>query len=214
MKYLEIQYVNWEQTYWIPCELSEKLDINDRVVVHFSWGDELTRIINISAVKKDKDEEVGEILRKATTDDLKKLNDLDTDNREALEYCHDLAKKLGLKMKLVDAHFSFDKKRLVFAFIAQGRVDFRELIKEITKKFRGNIRLQQIGVRDEARISGDIGSCGFRLCCQTHLRNLGNISSEMVNNQKISPRGLERLSGACGRLKCCLAYEQANYDKK
>lgn len=212
MKYLEIQYINWDKIYLVPLTLDESVKKNDKLIVNFEWGNEIARVVKVLDEIKEVIVDKGvEIIKKASSDDLNLQEQLYKESREALEFCHDEARQLNLPMKLVDAHFSFDKKRLVFAFIAQGRVDFRDLVKEITKRYRGSIRLQQIGVRDEAKISGDVGTCGYRLCCQTHLQNLGNISSEMVNNQKISQRGIDRLSGICGRLKCCLAFEEKNY---
>jgi cell fate regulator YaaT (PSP1 superfamily) len=116
-------------------------------------------------------------------------------------------------MKVVDAHFSFDGGRLIFPFIADGRVDFRQLVKDLTHHFQKSIRLQQIGIRDEAKITGDFGSCGRQLCCKTHLKSLVSITSELAEVQQIAHRGSERLSGQCGRLRCCLAYEGKNYEE-
>ncbi len=211
MRLLEIQYINWDKNYFLVGSENDPVKIHDKLIVGFEWGEEVARVIGITETATNQEPSSLKFIRLASQADLDLQAELYQESREALEFCHDQARLLNLPMKLVDAHFSFDKKRLVFAFIAQGRVDFRDLIKEITKRYRGSIRLQQIGVRDEAKISGDIGHCGYRLCCQTHLKNLGNISSEMANNQKISQRGIERLSGICGRLKCCLAYEDENY---
>jgi len=117
-------------------------------------------------------------------------------------------------MKLIDCYCSFDSNRLTFSFIADGRVDFRNLVKELTKQFKKTIRLQQLGVRDEAKLTGDIGSCGRGLCCQGHLKELGNVSTEYAKDQMIAHRGSDRLSGQCGRLKCCLAYEEDFYKEE
>jgi len=116
-------------------------------------------------------------------------------------------------MKLVDVHFSFDEKRVTFAFIAQGRVDFRELVKDLTRYYQKSIRLQQLGIRDEMKMCGDIGPCGRKLCCQGFVRDLGNITSEMAEEQQVAHRGSERLSGCCGRLRCCLSFEKNNYSE-
>jgi cell fate regulator YaaT (PSP1 superfamily) len=113
----------------------------------------------------------------------------------------------------VDVHFSFDDSRVTFAFIAEGRVDFRELLKDLNKSYKKNIRLQQIGIRDEIKISGDIGCCGRNLCCQSFYKDLGNITSDLAELQQVSHRGAERLSGVCGRLKCCLSYEKELYNE-
>lgn len=156
--------------------------------------------------------EIKPILRKATVVDKSKLA-TEEDKKKAMEYCRQAKEKYGLPMKLVDVHFSFDGSRITFAFIADGRVDFRELVKDLTRHFGRTIRLQQIGIRDEARIMGDYGHCGQRLCCQTHLKELTSITSEMAELQECSHRGAERISGVCGRLMCCLAYEQQGYEE-
>ena len=116
-----------------------------------------------------------------------------------------------MKMKLVRAYYSFDDRRLTFTFIADGRVDFRDLVKDLTKDFHKLIRLQQIGIRDEARLMGDVGPCGKTLCCATHLNKLESVTSELIDLQQLNHRGSERLSGMCGRLCCCLAYEKEGY---
>ena len=156
--------------------------------------------------------EIKPILRRATIVDKDKLP-TEKDKQEAIEYCRRMKEKYNLPMKLVDVHFSFDGSRVTFAFIADGRVDFRELVKDLTRHFGRTIRLQQIGIRDEARIMGDYGHCGKRLCCQTHLKDLASITSEMAELQECSHRGSERISGICGRLMCCLAYEQYGYEE-
>lgn len=211
---IDLQYINWDKNY---CAYSEvkTVAVGMKVVTQFEWGIEIAKVIGMNEIQqKDENCEEVTILHEATGSDIKLHTELFLTSKEALEFCHDESRRLKLNMKLVDAHFSLDKKRLVFAFIAQGRIDFRELLKEITKKYRGSIRLQQIGVRDEAKISGDLGPCGYGLCCRTHLATIGNVSTDMADSQKISQRGVERLSGICGRLKCCLAYENGdNKDK-
>lgn len=114
-------------------------------------------------------------------------------------------------MKLVDVHFSFVGNRVNFAFIADGRVDFRDLVKDLTSHFNKLIRLTQIGIRDEARFSGDCGHCGRQLCCRGFLRDFSSIGSDMAEAQQVIHRGSERISGCCGRLMCCLAYEYEGY---
>ena len=105
-----------------------------------------------------------------------------------------------------------DNSRITFAFIADGRVDFRDLLKDLNKEFKKNIRLQQIGIRDEIKICGDIGCCGKEVCCKSFYKDLGNVTSELAALQQVAHRGSERLSGVCGRLKCCLTFEQDLYN--
>ena len=152
------------------------------------------------------------IIRKATVTDLGKTASAD-DKSKALSYAIKSKERLELPMKIIDTHFAFDGSRVTFAFIADGRVDFREMVKDLTRHFGRTIRLQQIGIRDEAKIMGDSGHCGRGLCCKGHLKNLTSITSEMAELQQCSHRGSERISGVCGRLMCCLAYEQAGYEE-
>ncbi len=160
---------------------------------------------------QDGDVTVKPILRRANASDLEKLPSADEKAR-ALEYVRQAKKKYGLPMKFIDVYFSFDSSRITFAFIADGRVDFREMVKDLTRYFGKTIRLQQIGIRDEAKIMGDVGHCGRCLCCRGHLTQLESITSEMAEAQQCSHRGSDRISGVCGRLMCCLAYEQGGYE--
>jgi cell fate regulator YaaT (PSP1 superfamily) len=152
------------------------------------------------------------VVRKATANDLEKTVKLG-EKQGALDYAKKMKDKYELAMKFFDVHFSFDGSRMTFAFIADGRIDFRELVKEMTRHFGRTIRLQQIGIRDEAKIMGDFGHCGQTLCCRRFLKEFNSITSEMAEIQQCSHRGSERISGACGRLMCCLFYEQPGYEE-
>jgi len=125
--------------------------------------------------------------------------------------CRKEVKKINLPMKIVNAAFSFDGGSIIFAFIADGRVDFRDLVKTLSKHLQRSIRLHQIGARDESRQGGGYGICGRELCCVKFKGNLPSISSEMAKIQQIAHRGSERISGICGRLMCCLAFEADQY---
>jgi len=155
--------------------------------------------------------EIRQIVRKMTHHDLEKMVSSE-EKRRALEFCIGMKEKFDLPMKIIDVHFVFDGSRITFAFIADGRVDFRELVKELTRHFSRTIRLQQIGIRDEAKVMGDYGHCGKQLCCKRFLKNFKSITSEMAELQQCSHRGSERISGVCGRLMCCLAYEEEGYE--
>jgi cell fate regulator YaaT (PSP1 superfamily) len=128
-----------------------------------------------------------------------------------MDICHQEVKKADLPMKIVGADYSFDGGSITFAFIADSRIDFRELVKTLSKTFQRSIRLYQIGARDESRQTGGYGICGRQLCCVRFKRNLPSISSEMAKIQQISHRGSDRISGLCSRLMCCLAYEASQY---
>jgi cell fate regulator YaaT (PSP1 superfamily) len=157
--------------------------------------------------------QVTPIVRKANKEDLEKLLDLNKQKNIAMEECKRLIVKHDLPIKLIDVYFTIDDSRVTFAFIADGRVDFRGLLKDLNKKFKKNIRLQQLGIRDEIKMTGDIGCCGKELCCRTHLKELASITSDLADLQQVAHRGSDRLSGVCGRLKCCLLYEKATYEE-
>ncbi|MEA3398737.1 MAG: regulatory iron-sulfur-containing complex subunit RicT [Patescibacteria group bacterium] len=159
-----------------------------------------------------KNNQAKQVLRKAALNDFSRLEKKE-DKIKALGYCKAAKNKHNLQMKFVDVYFSFDGSRIIFAFIAEGRVDFRELVKDLTRHFGRTIRLQQIGIRDEAKVMGDYGHCGRELCCKKFLSDLTSITSEMAEIQQCSHRGSERISGVCGRLMCCLAYEEGGYEE-
>jgi cell fate regulator YaaT (PSP1 superfamily) len=215
MKIALVQFSSWDKLgAYDPHDLVVKE--GDFVVVSAASVLDLGRVIEIKENAAEGEWELlGSVDRLATDDDLSAYRDNNpfAVKQEAIDYCHRLAKRQNLEMKVVDCFFSLDGKRLVFAFIADGRVDFRSLVKDLTRHFQRSIRMHQLGVRDEAKISGDIGSCGKGLCCREHLRTLGNVTSELAEEQQIAHRGSERLSGICGRLKCCLAYEKELYEE-
>lgn len=212
-----IQFVAWDKFYaFKPGDLS--LQIGDWVVATTSQGTDLGKVVELPDLAEAEMKSLGEIKpidRLASKEDIDLYGSQNNKARQeqAFDYCHQLLKKYGLEMKLVDSYFSFDDSRLTFAFIADGRVDFRNLVKDLTRHFQKAVRLHQLGVRDEAKIAGDIGSCGQGLCCRGHLQKLGNVTSEYAEHQQIAHRGSERLSGICGRLKCCLAYENDLYEE-
>lgn len=130
---------------------------------------------------------------------------------ELTEACKEEVKKIGLEMKVIDAMASLDGKQIVFAFTADGRIDFRDLVKNLSLKFKKSIRMQQVGSRDEARKLGGYGICGREVCCAKFGGNMQSITTDMARVQQIANRGADRISGLCGRLMCCLAYEAEQY---
>ena len=152
------------------------------------------------------------ILRKAIAIDFEKQAS-EKEKKETMAYCKKIIIENKMPMKVVDVYFSFDGSKITFAFIADGRIDFRDLVKDLTKHFNRTIRLHQIGIRDEAKLIGGYGHCGLQLCCNRFLNNLFSITSEMAENQQVVHRGSDRISGTCGRLMCCLAYENIGYQE-
>jgi len=216
MKIAQVQFAPWDKVYNFSIgQLS--LSLGDNVIVDTELGTEMGKIVSllnddkIKNVSSDKEERVlKNIIRKADYDDVERISSPER-KKEILDYCEEMIEKHGLSMKLVDVHISLDSSRFNFAFISDGRVDFRELVKELVAHFSVNIRLTQIGTRDEAKISGDCGPCGRGLCCKEFLCDFSSITSEMAEAQQVVHRGSERISGMCGRLMCCLSYEYEGY---
>ncbi|MBW2598784.1 MAG: stage 0 sporulation family protein [Deltaproteobacteria bacterium] len=150
------------------------------------------------------------IVRRATDEDLKVHERNLQAEKEALEFCMERVKARNLSMRLVDVEMLFDKSKLSFYFTAENRVDFRELVKDLVQKYKVKIELRQIWVRSEARIYGGIGMCGMELCCSRFLNNFAPVSIKMAKEQNmlLNP---EKISGPCGRLMCCLAFEHETY---
>ncbi|MBU1167149.1 stage 0 sporulation protein [Patescibacteria group bacterium] len=152
-------------------------------------------------------------IRKATAPDLEKIRNHNEKRKEVLKACRDEVRDLKLEMKLVNVAFTLDGSKVVFYFTAESRVDFRELVKNLTQKFQKSIRLQQIGSRDVTAASGGYGLCGRELCCHKFLNEFASITTDMARLQQMAHRGSDRISGLCGRLICCLDYEAQIYDE-
>jgi len=207
MRVAELQIAPWEKNIIAPVD-DLVLKPGDVVLVKSEVGVDLATVLEIT--DRSVAEEGAAILKSATAEDWQKMLG-PAERQQALQVCHQLIKQLSLNMKLVDVRLSYDTARLTFAFVANGRIDFRDLVKELTKHFGKTIRLQQIGIRDEAKMVGDQGRCGRGLCCREHLNKFSSVTSEVAEVQNLVGRGSDRLSGACGRLMCCLAYEAAGY---
>lgn len=151
------------------------------------------------------------VLRVATKQDIETLENNRVKEKEAYEICSRKIKEHGLDMSLSEVEYSFDGSKITFYFTADGRVDFRELVKDLAATFRTRIELRQIGVRDEAKMIGGLGICGRPFCCSNFLKDFHSVSIKMAKSQGIS-LSPGKISGSCGRLMCCLQYEQNSYD--
>ncbi|MDO9399565.1 MAG: regulatory iron-sulfur-containing complex subunit RicT [bacterium] len=214
MKIAQVQFAPWDKVYDFD-SVGLGLIVGDKVIVKTEMGVELGKVVSLKDIdrsKLDQNFEIKPISRKAINADLEKIPD-EKQKNEDLKYCKKIVLKYGLQMKLIDIHYSFDESRLTVAFVADSRIDFRELVKELTRHFNRTIRLQQIGIRDEAKIIGDFGHCGRQLCCKKFLNEITSVTSEMADIQQCAHRGSDRISGICGRLMCCLAYEEEGYKK-
>jgi cell fate regulator YaaT (PSP1 superfamily) len=156
------------------------------------------------------DPKLGQILRLMTDDDLRDLRKMFEQERREYEICQSQIKLLALDMKLVDVEHLYGGERVVVYYLAEGRVDFRELVKVLAQEFQTRIEMRQIGVRDEAKLLADYGDCGKPVCCNTHLSEMPPVSMKMAKLQRatLDP---SKISGRCGRLKCCLRYEYETY---
>lgn len=213
MHVIEVQFTPLNKTYWFDPQ-NHELKIGDFVIVKTELGVELGKVIAFKKIDINQDRlEIKPILRKANLSDIDKVNKKNENKNNDLKLCHMLIVKHSLDMKIIDLHYSFDGGRLTFYFTANGRIDFRDLVKDLTHKFQKSIRLHQIGARDEAKTLGEIGPCGKTLCCKKILNKLEQITSEYVDEQNIAHRGSAHLSGVCGRFKCCLKYEHQMYQE-
>ena len=184
------------------------------VIVDTSKGNEYGEVVFVD--KEVPDEEVGEELKKiisiSTPKDEKIRQSYKAKERGAFETCKKKIEKHNLPMKLINAEYKYDGSKIIFYFTAEGRIDFRELVKDLAAVFKTRIELRQIGVRDEVKRLGGLGPCGRELCCCTFLENFETVSIKMAKEQNISLNPT-KISGKCGRLMCCLKYEQNAYEE-
>lgn len=159
-----------------------------------------------------KDPGAGQILREMTSEDRNELGRMQQQTMQEIEVCRQHIERLDLKMQLVDAEHIFGGERIVIYYLAESRVDFRELVRQLAGEFQTRIEMRQIGVRDEAKLLADYGDCGCPVCCNTHLVQMPPVSMRMAKLQKatLDPT---KISGRCGRLKCCLRYEYETYEQ-
>lgn len=193
-----------------------KLDIkkNDHVIVETARGIEYGTVVGDP--KEEEDDKVVQplkaVLRVATPKDDEQEASNKQREKEAFKICLEKIRKHNLQMKLIDAEYTFDNNKVLFYFTADGRIDFRELVKDLASVFKTRIELRQIGVRDETKILGGIGICGRPLCCHTHLSEFAPVSIKMAKEQNLSLNPT-KISGVCGRLMCCLKNEAETYEE-
>lgn len=193
------------------CSSEAELENGDKVIVKGDFGNDLGVVL--VADFNTKEEPKQPILRKATENDISAFEKNQGKKEEILNVCREEIKKLDLAMKLADVLISLDGGNVAVIFSAEERVDFRELVKNLSKILHRSVRMHQIGSRDEARRWGGCGVCGRELCCVRFLKSLPSISIETARIQQIAHRGSERISGQCGRLLCCLSYEAKQYQE-
>ena len=189
--------------------------VGDYVVTEGDYGEEIGRVVSPPRyiLKVLNNKPLKKVLRMAVNDDLQKLETHSKMEQEAFSYCNERISDRGLPMKLIDVEYSFNESRISFYFSADTRIDFRELVKDLAYKFNARIELRQVGIRDEARMLSGFGTCGRPLCCATFLKEFATVSIRMAREQGIVINPA-RISGMCGRLMCCIAYEQGSKSDK
>ncbi len=207
-----VRFRNTGKIYYFD-PLDFDIDVYDHVIVETARGVEYGTVL--IAPKEVPDEKVIQplkaVIRVATPEDDTTYEKNKEKETEAYKICLDKIKKHELSMKLVGAEYTFDNNKLLFYFTADGRIDFRELVKDLAAVFRTRIELRQIGVRDETKILGGIGICGRELCCKAYLSDFAPVSIKMAKEQNLSLNPT-KISGTCGRLMCCLKNEQETYE--
>jgi cell fate regulator YaaT (PSP1 superfamily) len=189
------------------CPPGMECGVGDAVVVPTKYGNELARVL-----RKEEDPasfgggEIRTIVRKASPADISRVEENAVKEDKAFAACREKIEARGLEMKLVSAHHLLDEQKILFFFTAENRIDFRELVKDLVAVFKMRIELRQIGVRDEARVTGGIGICGRVLCCNSITDRLRPVSIKMAKEQNLTLNSM-KISGPCGRLLCCLSYE-------
>ena len=197
--------------YFDPSDLDIKK--GDFVVVETARGIEFGEcVIGIKEIPEtDIVAPLKSVIRVAQEEDINKHKENKVKEKDALDICLKKIEEHSLNMKLIDVEYTFDNNKVIFYFTADGRVDFRELVKDLATIFKTRIELRQIGVRDEAKMLGGLGPCGRSLCCSTFLGDFASVSIKMAKEQNLSLNPT-KISGICGRLMCCLNYEQSTYE--
>ena len=185
---------------------------DDKVVVEtargLELGDVIAKLIPMDEVNLTS--EIKPVLRKATQEDIDAFNENQVLAEDAKEICEQCIDEANLDMKLIEAEYTLDRSKVIFSYVADERVDFRELLKQLAAIFKCRIELRQIGPRDKAKFIGGIGTCGLETCCSKYLREFDVISINMAKNQLLA-LNIQKLSGQCGKLMCCLKYEDCIY---
>jgi len=212
-KVVGVKFKQVGKIYHFECCNNEKYEVGSKVIVETARGIEYA---TVAVEQKLMSEEklihpLKPILRLANYDDIKTYEKNLRDASEAMEICRQKVAQHGLDMNLIDNEYTFDKTKLIFYFTADGRVDFRELVRDLASVFRTRIELRQIGVRDEAKKLGGFGPCGREYCCKRWMGDFEPVTIKMAKDQGLSLNP-GKISGTCGRLFCCLKYENENYE--
>lgn len=188
---------------------SDDIQINDQVLVETAYGEEVGTVrYTGKEAKETKEAPLKDITKLLSDKDVDRLRRLKNEHLGYVEIFNAKVKELGLDMKYVDFEFSLDAEKVTFYFTADSRIDFRNLVRDMSRQIKKTVLLRQMGQRDEARILDGFGPCGRQICCRNFLTKLENISMDMVREQYEGSRNASKVSGCCGKLMCCLAFEQ------
>ena len=211
IKYYGISFKNDGKIYYFKSDINS-IPLNTNVIVETERGKQFGKVkseLDETKIKINL-EEIKNVLRIASDEDYKQYMDNLKEASEAANKANQYAKELDLKMKFIDGVFTFDKKQLLLNFLADERIDFRELARKLALAYKTRIELRQIGARDKAKEIGGIGPCGRKLCCSQFLHHMDSITMNMAKNQNLSLNPA-KINGCCGRLLCCLSYEDEEY---
>jgi cell fate regulator YaaT (PSP1 superfamily) len=209
---IEVRKVEKDLYFKLPSDI--EVGIKDFVLLEFTEGTiDYGRIYKILEQKSIFSPIIsGRVLRKLNENDFVIIKENNDKKKEAFKICLEKIKFYNLPMRLIDVNFTYDRTKITFYYWAEGRVDFRKLVKDLAKVFNCRIEMRQIGLKDEAKIKGGCGICGRQLCCATFLKEFKSITMRMVKSQKL-PMDMNKITGLCGRLLCCLSYEEEFYAK-
>ncbi|MFV0421738.1 PSP1 domain-containing protein [Oleidesulfovibrio sp.] len=211
-KIVGVKFRDYGQIYYFD-DAGLELEPGNRILVSTEQGEGLGEVVTLrdSLPADAETDELKPVSRIAQEEDLQAAEENSALELEARTYCNECVKNLGLDMKLVDVEVFFDRSKIVFYFTAPTRIDFRELVKDLVKNYRTRIELRQIGVRHETQMIGAVGNCGMVCCCRRFLRKFAPVTIKMAKEQNLFLNPA-KISGICGRLLCCLSYEQENYE--
>jgi cell fate regulator YaaT (PSP1 superfamily) len=189
---------------------AEEVQKNDKVIIKSLLGEEMGRVIKVFGDQFNKIRNISsipKILRVACDKDVDSFYKKNQNEKEALEFCRGVVKRKEIPIKLIRVRYFTSERKAIFYFTSEGRIDFRDLVMELAKKYKMRIEMRQIGIRDEAKMVGGIGICGRELCCKKFLNNLEPITLQMAKKQNLNVNPV-KISGQCSRLMCCLSYEE------
>lgn len=208
-----VKFKNNDKTYYFnPCGVKVKVD--QMVIVQTPQGKKIGRVVldNRQLSKTTPSGELKPLLRIAEPKDIERMEQLKLKEKKAFKIFNNKIRKMNLDMKLVDVEYTFDGSKIIFYFTSDERIDFRSLVRELASTFKTRVELKQVGVRDETRLIGGVGNCGKSICCSTFLKEFQPVTIKMAKDQGLALNPV-KISGACGRLMCCLNYEQDLYSE-